>query len=118
MKWCLVIAGLKDLQRPAEKLSFSQNFGVYPFSVACTILIYQTSPRRYRIYLGAILTRYHPRELQPGRCAFLLPLFVLLSAHTLFQVNFCVGMTGVSQLYRVWESVLSNLTVMRKVLNL
>ncbi|CAO1629602.1 unnamed protein product [Parajaminaea phylloscopi] len=25
MKWCLVAAGLKDLQRPAEKLSLSQN---------------------------------------------------------------------------------------------
>jgi len=25
MKWCLVAAGVKDLQRPAEKLSVSQN---------------------------------------------------------------------------------------------
>jgi hypothetical protein len=25
MKWCLVAAGLKDLSRPAEKLSISQN---------------------------------------------------------------------------------------------
>ncbi|KAK0546080.1 Mitochondrial pyruvate carrier 2 [Tilletia horrida] len=25
MKWCLVAAGLKDLQRPPEKLSLSQN---------------------------------------------------------------------------------------------
>ncbi|GAA95147.1 uncharacterized protein L969DRAFT_89310 [Mixia osmundae IAM 14324] len=25
MKWCLVIAGLKDLSRPAEKLSIPQN---------------------------------------------------------------------------------------------
>ncbi|CAD6892564.1 unnamed protein product [Tilletia caries] len=25
MKWCLVAAGVKDLQRPAEKLSLSQN---------------------------------------------------------------------------------------------
>ena len=27
MKWCLVAAGLKDLNRPAEKLSVSQNVG-------------------------------------------------------------------------------------------
>lgn len=27
MKWCLVAAGLKDLSRPAEKLSVSQNLG-------------------------------------------------------------------------------------------
>jgi len=25
MKWCLVAAGVKDLQRPADKLSVSQN---------------------------------------------------------------------------------------------
>lgn len=29
MKWCLVAAGLKDLSRPADKLSLSQNIGVY-----------------------------------------------------------------------------------------
>lgn len=27
MKWCLVAAGLKDLTRPADKLSVSQNIG-------------------------------------------------------------------------------------------
>jgi len=29
MKWCLVAAGLKDLSRPADKLSVSQNLGEY-----------------------------------------------------------------------------------------
>jgi hypothetical protein len=29
MKWCLVAAGLKDLTRPADKLSVSQNTGKY-----------------------------------------------------------------------------------------
>ena len=29
MKWCLVGAGLKDLARPADKLSVSQNVGAY-----------------------------------------------------------------------------------------
>jgi len=28
MKWCLVAAGLKDLNRPAEKLSVSQNLAL------------------------------------------------------------------------------------------
>ncbi|ETW80955.1 hypothetical protein HETIRDRAFT_385606 [Heterobasidion irregulare TC 32-1] len=28
MKWCLVIAGVKDLGRPAEKLSVSQNLAL------------------------------------------------------------------------------------------
>ena len=27
MKWCLVAAGLKDISRPADKLSVSQNVG-------------------------------------------------------------------------------------------
>ena len=29
MKWCLVAAGIKDLSRPADKLSVSQNLGMY-----------------------------------------------------------------------------------------
>ena len=29
MKWGLVAAGLKDLARPADKLSVSQNLGAY-----------------------------------------------------------------------------------------
>jgi len=28
MKWCLVAAGLKDLNRPADKLSVSQNIAL------------------------------------------------------------------------------------------
>jgi len=28
MKWCLVAAGIKDLNRPAEKLSLSQNLAL------------------------------------------------------------------------------------------
>ncbi|KAH7888638.1 mitochondrial pyruvate carrier [Phlebopus sp. FC_14] len=35
MKWCLVAAGLKDLSRPADKLSVSQNI-----ALACTGFIW------------------------------------------------------------------------------
>ncbi|KAI6778941.1 uncharacterized protein J7T54_003877 [Emericellopsis cladophorae] len=35
MKWCLVIAGIADMARPAEKLSFTQNF-----ALTCTGLIW------------------------------------------------------------------------------
>jgi hypothetical protein len=31
MKWCLVAAGIKDLNRPADKLSVSQNVGMLGF---------------------------------------------------------------------------------------
>lgn len=33
MKWCLVGAGLKDLGRPADKLSVSQNLGELQFGL-------------------------------------------------------------------------------------
>lgn len=35
MKWCLVAAGVKDLSRPADKLSVSQNV-----ALACTGMIW------------------------------------------------------------------------------
>ncbi|KAG6316425.1 hypothetical protein E4U22_007093 [Claviceps purpurea] len=35
MKWALVIAGISDFARPAEKLSFTQNF-----ALTCTGLIW------------------------------------------------------------------------------
>ena len=38
MKWCLVAAGLKDLSRPADKLSVSQNVGAY-YTCFMTVLI-------------------------------------------------------------------------------
>ncbi|KAL1735639.1 hypothetical protein EV714DRAFT_280218 [Schizophyllum commune] len=40
MKWCLVAAGLKDLSRPADKLSVSQNVGT------CYIVFY-VPPRSF-----------------------------------------------------------------------
>ncbi|KAG2353689.1 mitochondrial pyruvate carrier [Suillus spraguei] len=45
MKWCLVAAGVKDLSRPADKLSVSQNVG---------------AARMHRFYLGEILIGHHP----------------------------------------------------------
>lgn len=33
MKWCLVAAGIRDLARPASKLSASQNVGASPRAV-------------------------------------------------------------------------------------
>jgi len=69
MKWCLVAAGVKDLNRPAEKLSVSQN-------VALTAT-------------GFIWVRYS---------------FVIIPVnYSLAAVNFFVGTTGVTQLYRIWD---------------
>ncbi|PVF93821.1 UPF0041-domain-containing protein [Serendipita vermifera] len=69
MKWCLVAAGLKDLQRPAEKLSVSQNA-----ALACT---------------GFIWVRYS--------------MVITPINYSLGAVNFFVGMSGLTQLYRIWD---------------
>jgi len=69
MKWCLVGAGVKDLSRPAEKLSVSQNV-----ALAAT---------------GFIWVRYS--------------LVIIPVNYSLAAVNFFVGTTGVTQLYRVWD---------------
>lgn len=42
MKWCLVAAGLKDLSRPAEKLSVSQNVGTYNYIYGEKIMLLRT----------------------------------------------------------------------------
>jgi len=69
MKWCLVAAGLKDTQRPAEKLSVNQNI-----ALAAT---------------GFIWVRYS--------------LVITPINYSLAAVNFFVGATGVTQLYRIWD---------------
>ncbi|KAJ9118437.1 hypothetical protein QFC24_006268 [Naganishia onofrii] len=68
-KWALVIAGVKDLSRPAEKLSVPQNL-----ALAAT---------------GFIWVRYS--------------LVITPVNYSLAAVNFCVGATGLGQLYRIWE---------------
>jgi len=69
MKWCLVAAGLKDLARPAEKLSINQNV-----ALAAT---------------GFIWVRYS--------------LVIYPVNYSLAAVNFFVGASGVTQLYRIWD---------------
>lgn len=69
MKWCLVAAGIKDLSRPADKLSVSQNV-----ALAAT---------------GMIWVRYS--------------LVITPINYSLAAVNACVGISGLTQLYRIWE---------------
>lgn len=69
MKWCLVAAGVKDLTRPPEKLSVSQNV-----ALAAT---------------GFIWVRYS--------------LVITPINYSLAAVNAMVGLSGATQLYRVWE---------------
>ncbi|CAE6420680.1 unnamed protein product [Rhizoctonia solani] len=69
MKWCLVAAGLKDMSRPADKLSVSQNT-----ALAAT---------------GFIWVRYS--------------LVITPVNYSLAAVNFFVGASGLTQLYRIWD---------------
>ncbi|ORX36910.1 UPF0041-domain-containing protein [Kockovaella imperatae] len=73
-KWGLVAAGVKDLGRPAEKLSVSQNVAL--------------------MATGFIWVRYS---------------FVITPVnYSLAAVNACVGLTGLGQLYRIWDWRRSN----------
>jgi len=73
MKWCLVLAGVKDLSRPAEKLSLSQNLGAF-FRYRRRgglseyfVLLSRNSFGSDGFHLGSVLARYYPSELQFGR---------------------------------------------------
>jgi len=41
MKWCLVGAGLKDMTRPADKLSVSQNLGAHGWWLVDSQLLFK-----------------------------------------------------------------------------
>ena len=69
MKWCLVAAGLKDLNRPAEKLSVSQNVGesmgdLYQKCISHLLLV---SLGSYGNDMGTVFVRYYTSQLQPRR---------------------------------------------------
>lgn len=49
MKWALVLAGIKDLTRPAEKLSFSQNL-----ALAATGMIWVRYVSRFEAIFGLL----------------------------------------------------------------
>ena len=105
MKWCLVAAGVKDLTRPADKLSVSQNVGpslsILSFDAygADSALV---SLGCYRVHLGPLLPGYHPYKLQFGCCSYpLLAPFCRSVLTSLVQVNFFVGLSGLTQLGRI-----------------
>ncbi|EPQ57179.1 mitochondrion protein [Gloeophyllum trabeum ATCC 11539] len=49
MKWCLVAAGLKDLQRPPEKLSVSQNLALMATGVIWVRYSFVITPVNYSL---------------------------------------------------------------------
>ncbi|RFU74774.1 upf0041 domain protein [Trichoderma arundinaceum] len=47
MKWALVLAGISDLARPAEKLSFAQNFSLTCTGIIWTRWCFVIKPKNY-----------------------------------------------------------------------
>ena len=69
MKWALVGAGVKDLGRPAEKLSVSQNLGqseYLRFRFHKRLNLWYSSCCHW-IHLGEVLVCHYPSQLQSGR---------------------------------------------------
>ncbi|KII92497.1 hypothetical protein PLICRDRAFT_172583 [Plicaturopsis crispa FD-325 SS-3] len=96
MKWSLVLAGLKDLSRPVEKLSVSQNLGkCYAHDAVQTQTDTILSHALFAVPLsttaltatGFIWVRY--------------ALVITPINYSLAAVNFCVGLSGLSQLGRI-----------------
>ncbi|KAG8997236.1 Mitochondrial pyruvate carrier 2 [Tulasnella sp. JGI-2019a] len=78
MKWALVAAGVKDLSRPAEKLSVSQNVDRLMLCVSSALAA-----------TGFIWVRWS--------------LVITPINYSLAAVNFFVGMSGATQLARIWD---------------
>uniref|UniRef100_A0A915Q1R4 Mitochondrial pyruvate carrier n=1 Tax=Setaria digitata TaxID=48799 RepID=A0A915Q1R4_9BILA len=49
MKWCLVLAGIADLKRPAEKLSFYQNTALFITGLIWTRYSFAIRPINYNL---------------------------------------------------------------------
>ena len=56
MKWALVVAGFKDLQRPADKLSFSQNLALAVTGMIWVRCVGRTNELLLRDYAGKLPT--------------------------------------------------------------
>ena len=111
MKWCLVAAGLKDLGRPAEKLSVSQNVGAYlprfvgSFAPEKAIFVFQLWPQLASS--GCATRSLSHRSTIPSKPYALSPVlsYGQLNRTDPMQVNFFVGSSGLAQLVRIAKYV-------------
>lgn len=86
MKWGLVVAGLADLGRPAEKLSLGQTL--------CTTLFHSLSLTRsfssthsYRYHMGSVLDTDYPDKLQSDDGEPICGRHWSIPAHASYQVG-------------------------------
>jgi mitochondrial pyruvate carrier 2 len=115
MKWCLVAAGIKDLARPAEKLSVAQNIGTLAFeNYRNSVLICYSYllPSIALTATGSIWVRYAfviiPKNYSLAAVGTLFNYDgVFLAAHSprFLQVNVFVAMSGITQLGRIAQWV-------------
>nr|VWO95403.1 Calcium-transporting ATPase (EC [Ganoderma boninense] len=111
MKWCLVAAGLKDLSRPADKLSVSQNLGAFNYSLFCVeltdegacVVDFALSPSICPLWrLPSVL--FCSAALAATGFIWVRYSFVITPINvSLAAVNFFVGSTGLGQLARIWH---------------
>ncbi|KAG6002696.1 hypothetical protein E4U54_000816 [Claviceps lovelessii] len=96
MKWALVLAGVSDFARPAEKLSFTQNF-----ALTCTGLIWTRwcliiKPKNYLYVLFSVLS-----SSLCAREPVTYDMVGLPRYNSLAAVNFFLGLVGVVQVSRI-----------------
>lgn len=127
MKWALVIAGISDLGRPAEKLSATQNAALTATGLIWTRWCLIIKPKNYLYVPPSILVIYRrtggelrecrrfslsrtTRSLSPADMC-MLPLYRLAA------VNFFLGIVGVVQCTRIfmWHQSQKNKTLPEKV---
>lgn len=82
MKWGLVVAGLSDLKRPADKISVSQNAGILHIIDTILIPVALTAT-------GVIWARYSTQ--------------IIPTNYSLMTVNIFVAGSGIYQLFRAWQ---------------
>lgn len=93
MKWALVLAGVSDFARPAEKLSLTQNAALTTTGLIWTRWCLIIKPKNY-LYVPfphPRLIRFHP-DTNNGLCS---------KQNSLAAVNFFLGIVGVVQCTRI-----------------
>ncbi|KAM5359752.1 hypothetical protein ACJZ2D_014233 [Fusarium nematophilum] len=110
MKWALVLAGISDFARPAEKLSFTQNLALTCTGIIwtrwCLIIkpknyLYGKTPHPLFLSSTAPPLRYFRHVCGPFEALCHQANHFHPSLHSLAAVNFFLGMVGLVQITRI-----------------